>query len=321
MSKARSTSPAMPPDAVRSNMPAKLAPLLATLVAKPPTRAEEWLFEIKFDGYLITRNGNDWTARMPHLAKALQGMKLRPGWLDGEIVVLGERGATDFNALQNAFENSRTKHIVYYLFDVPYYDGYDLRRVPVTERRALVQCLLAKPPAPIRFSETFDAPPSHILASACALGLEGVIGKRKASGYISRRSPDWIKLKCAQRQEFVIGGYTEPQGSRTGFGGLLVGYYNEAGELIYAGKVGTGFNEQMLRDLLQRMQALATDKRPFSTPTEHDRQSNWVEPKLVIEVTFSEWTPGGHIRHPSFKGLRTDKPPKAIVREKAAPTT
>ena len=318
----------MPPEAVRAELPAKLAPVLATLVDKPPLRPDDWLFEIKFDGYriltrvdangvrLITRNGNDWTSRMPHLARAIEGMKLRPGWLDGEIVVLGDHGLTDFNALQNAFDSARTQRIVYFLFDIPFYDGFDVRGAPVTARRALLQSLLAKPPAPIRFSETFDAPPQDILASACELGMEGVIGKRKASGYSSRRSPDWIKLKCSLRQEFVIGGYTDPQGARTGFGGLLVGYYDQAGDLIYAGKVGTGFNEQMLRDLFKRMQALAIDRRPFKDATEHDQRSHWVEPKLVAEVVFTEWTPDGHIRHPSFKGLRTDKPAKAIVRER-----
>ncbi|MBT2321268.1 non-homologous end-joining DNA ligase [Variovorax paradoxus] len=328
MDRLRSTSPRMPPEAVKADMPAKLSPVLATLVDKPRPRPDEWLFEIKFDGYrmlaridasgvrLISRNGLDWSSKMPHLVRALEGMKLRPGWLDGEVVMLNERGLTDFNALQNAFDNARTQRMIYFFFDVPFYGGYDLRAVPLVERRALLQSILAKPPEPICFSEAFDAPPQDILASACELGLEGIIGKRKASRYPSRRSPDWIKLKCSRRQEFVIGGYTDPQGSRTGFGGLLVGYYDEAGELIYAGKVGTGFNEQMLRDLLSRMQALATDRRPFKDPTENDRRSHWVEPKLVAEVVFTEWTPDGRIRHPSFKGLRTDKMAEAIVREK-----
>ncbi|WP_239143006.1 non-homologous end-joining DNA ligase [Variovorax sp. WS11] len=265
---------------------------------------------------LISRNGLDWSSKMPHLVRALEGMKLRPGWLDGEVVMLNDRGLTDFNALQNAFDNSHTQRIIYFLFDVPFYDGFDLRGVPLVERRALLQSILRKPPPPIRFSEAFDAPPQDIIASACELGLEGIIGKRKASRYPSRRSPDWIKLKCNQRQEFVIGGYTDPQGSRTGFGGLLVGYYDDAGALIYAGKVGTGFNEQMLRDLVKRMQALGTDKRPFKDKTENDRRAHWVEPKLVAEVVFTEWTADGYIRHPSFKGLRTDKPPRSIRREK-----
>jgi bifunctional non-homologous end joining protein LigD len=136
-------------------------------------------------------------------------MKLRPCWLDGEVVVLSEKGFTDFNALQNAFDHRSTQQMLLFLFDVPFYDGYDLRAVPLVERRALPRSILAKPPPPIRFSEAFDAPPRDILASACEIGLEGVIGKRKASGYPARRSPDWIKLKCSKRQEFVIGGYTD----------------------------------------------------------------------------------------------------------------
>lgn len=322
-------APSIPEGAVPAEPPAKLAPVLATLVDKPPARPEDWLFEIKFDGYrlltridskgvrLITRNGHDWSARMPHLVKAIERMNLRPGWLDGEIVVLGESGSTDFQALQNAFDSARTQDIVYFLFDVPYYDGYDLTGVPLTARRALLQSLLTKPPEVIRFSEVFEAPPRDIVTSACKLGLEGVIGKRKDSGYSSRRSPDWIKLKCSRRQEFVIGGYTDPQGSRTGFGGLLVGVHNAKGELVYAGKVGTGFNEKLLQDLLQRMQKLASDERPFKDRTENDRRAHWVDPVLVAEVTFSEWTSGGHIRHPSFKSLRTDKPAKAVIREEA----
>jgi ATP-dependent DNA ligase len=202
---------------------------------------------------------------MPHLVRALESMKLRPGWFDGEVVMLDEGGMTSFNALQNAFDNSRTQRIIFYLFDVPFYDGYDLRAVPVIERRAVLQSILAKPPASIRFSEAFDA-----------MGMEGIIGKRKASRYTSRRSPDWIKLKCNKRQEFVIGGYTDPQGSRTGFGGLLVGYYNESGELVYAGKVGTGFGEKMLQDLHQRLQSLATNKRPFKDPLRtSDVRTGW----------------------------------------------
>ncbi|MDR6536576.1 DNA ligase D [Variovorax soli] len=326
-------APSMPEGAVKGPMPMKLAPVLATLVDKPPPRPDEWLFEIKFDGYrllariddhgvrLITRNGHDWSARIPHLVEALTRMKLKPGWLDGEIVVVGEGGKTDFQALQNAFDSAKTRDIVYFLFDVPYYDGHDLTGVPLEARRELLKALLAKAPAPIRLSEVFEAPPGDIVLSACKLGLEGIIGKRRQSTYSSRRSPDWIKLKCSRRQEFVIGGYTDPQGSRTGFGGLLVGVHDDKGELVYAGKVGTGFDDKLLRELLKRMQALATDERPFKEKTADDRRAHWVKPVLVAEVTFSEWTSGGHIRHPVFKGLRTDKPAKAIIREKAvAPT-
>jgi bifunctional non-homologous end joining protein LigD len=319
----------MPADAVKTAMPAKLSPLLATLVDGPPPDPGNWFYEIKFDGYrllarvdekkdvqLITRNGHDWSHRMPRLVRAIEGMKLKPGWLDGEIVVLNEAGGTDFQALQNAFDSEKTSNIVYFLFDLPYYGGFDLTGVPLVERRALLQTLLAKAPPEIRFSEIFDAPPEDIVASACKIGLEGVIGKRKSSTYASRRSPDWIKLKCSRRQEFVIGGYTDPKGSRVGIGALLIGVHDEKGDLVYAGAVGAGFNGRTLNEMLERLKPLGTGERPFKNPTENDRRAHWVKPVLLAEVTFSEWTKDGHVRHPVFHSVRTDKPAKAIVREK-----
>ncbi len=320
-----------PEEAVEAEPPPKLAPVLATLVDGPPPDPGDWVYEIKFDGYrllariegktvrLFTRNGHDWSDRMPHLVRALQRMKLKPGWLDGEIVVLDEAGRTDFQALQSAFDSTRTQDIVYFLFDLPYYDGHDLRAVPLVERRALLERLLADPPPEIRFSAVFDAPPEDIVASACRIGLEGVIGKRRGSAYRSRRSPDWIKLKCARRQEFVVGGYTDPQGSRTGFGSLLLGVHDEHGELLFAGGVGTGFNERSLAEIFARLKPLAIDQRPFKQRIENERRAHWVKPVLVAEVTFSEWTQDGHVRHPVFHALRDDKPAKQIVREAPVP--
>ncbi|WP_208508892.1 DNA ligase D [Variovorax paradoxus] len=320
-----------PDGAVEAEPPPKLAPVLATLVDGPPPDPGDWVYEIKFDGYrllariegktvrLFTRNGHDWSDRMPHLVRAIQRMKLKPGWLDGEIVVLDEAGRTDFQALQSAFDSTRTQDIVYFLFDLPYYDGHDLRAVPLVERRALLERLLADPPPEIRFSAVFDAPPEDIVASACRIGLEGVIGKRRDSAYRSRRSPDWIKLKCARRQEFVVGGYTDPQGSRTGFGSLLLGVHDEHGELLFAGGVGTGFNERSLTEIFARLEPLAVDQRPFKQRIENERRAHWVKPVLVAEVTFSEWTQDGHVRHPVFHALRSDKPAKQIVREAPVP--
>jgi len=320
-----------PDGAVEAEPPPKLAPVLATLVDGPPPDPGDWVYEIKFDGYrllariegktvrLFTRNGHDWSDRMPHLVRAIQRMKLKPGWLDGEIVVLDQAGRTDFQALQSAFDSTRTQDIVYFLFDLPYYDGHDLRAVPLVERRALLERLLADPPPEIRFSAVFDAPPEDIVASACRIGLEGVIGKRRGSAYRSRRSPDWIKLKCARRQEFVIGGYTDPQGSRTGFGSLLLGVHDEHGGLVFAGGVGTGFNERSLAEIFARLEPLVVDQRPFKQRIENERRAHWVKPVLVAEVTFSEWTQDGHVRHPVFHALRGDKPAKQIVREAPVP--
>jgi len=321
------TKTRMPSGAAKRAAPRTLRPVLATLVDAVPAKSDDWVFEVKFDGYrvlarvdsknvrLITRNGHDWTSKLPHLAKALAGMKLKPGWLDGEIVVPGGRGGTSFQVLQNAFESARTREIVYYLFDVPFYDGYDLTRVPLIERRALLESLLRNATPPILFSQAFEAAPGELLKSACKLGFEGIIGKRKTSVYDSRRSPHWIKLKCSQRQEFVIGGWTDPKGSRTGLGSLLIGVHDANGDLVYAGKVGTGFDDRSLRELQTKLKRLTTTKRPFRGRAPGELHVHWVKPKLIAEVTFSEWTHGGHLRHPVFHGLRTDKPAEAIVRE------
>jgi bifunctional non-homologous end joining protein LigD len=314
--------------AVKSALPDKLAPQLATLVDAAPADAGDWQYEIKFDGYrllaridgksirLFTRNGNDWTGQLPALAASLAKMKLPPGWYDGEIVALDSKGMPDFQALQQAFDGSHTQDIVYYLFDLPYCGGYDLRKVPLHERRAMLASLLEQAPADIRFSETFDIEASEILASACKIGLEGIIGKRRDSTYELRRSSSWIKLKCSQRQEFLICGYTDPQGSRTAIGSLLLGLHDENGRLRYAGNVGTGFDDRALAGLLKKLKPLHTDETPFDGPTGRYRNPHWVKPVLLAEVSFAQWTGDGHIRHSVFHGLRTDKKPRAITREK-----
>ncbi|WP_038203942.1 DNA ligase D [Xenophilus azovorans] len=315
-------------------LPDTLAPELATLVASPPADPAQWLWELKFDGYrlltrvdakgrvrCLTRNGHDWTARLPELARALDALKLRSAWLDGEIGVEGERGAPDFQALQNAFDRQATSRIVYWLFDAPFLGGRDLRDAPVTERRAaLREALGTRPPGMLRFSEDFDAPPADLLASAARLGFEGIVGKRRDSPYVSRRSADWIKLKHHLRQEFVIGGYTAPQGSRAGFGALLLGVHDEAGRLRHAGNVGTGFDARLLAGIHAALRKLHTDACPFEPRPAGLRASRvqWVRPQLVAEVSFGEWTQGGHVRQAVFHGLRTDKPPHEIVRERAA---
>lgn len=321
-----------PPDGARpAALPQALQPQLATLVDETPPDADNWIYEIKFDGYrmltraeggkvrLITRNGNDWTRRMPELARALEAMELPDGWYDGEIIMPGERAPADFQALQGAFDSARTANLVYYLFDLPYCAGHDLRNVPLEQRREVLQRIVQrKPNDKVRFSAVFDAPAQDVLISACRLGLEGVIAKRRRSAYVTRRSSDWIKLKCGQRQEFVIGGYTDPKGSRTGIGSLLLGVHDDKGRLHYAGNVGTGFSEQALRDLRQRLDALHADQPPFTAGTQIPRKAHWVRPQLVCEVAFGEWTRDGRIRHSVFHGLRSDNPPQAITREQPA---
>jgi bifunctional non-homologous end joining protein LigD len=318
-------------DLEKVELPETLSPQLATLVDGPPADPGEWLYEIKFDGYrlltrvdgddirLITRNGNDWTHKLRALHKELAGMGLPSGWYDGEIVVNDDNGKPDFGALQLAFDSESTSKITYFMFDIAYFDGYDVRRLPLEARREVLQAALDKSPSEtVRFSAELKAPPDEIVAAACRLGLEGVIGKRRGTAYVTRRSPDWIKLKCGQRQEFVIGGYTDPQGSRTGIGSLLLGTYDKAGKgatLQYAGKVGTGFNRKTLGELRKQLQALATDERPFAKSTGIDRTAHWVKPELVAEISFAEWTSAGAVRHSVFQGLRADKKASAVLRE------
>jgi bifunctional non-homologous end joining protein LigD len=323
------SKPAVPAGAIPAELPSRLEPQLATLVDRP--RPGEWLYEIKLDGYrmlahvggsndvrLFTRRGNDWTARFPTLIAELIAAALPSGWYDGEIVMLDEDGIPSFNALQNAIDGGRNAGIVFYLFDAPYMDGLDLRRVPVEKRRALLQAKF-KETDRLRFSKELEGPPRDLLASACRMGLEGIIGKRRGSLYVSRRSDDWIKLPCVQRQEFVIGGYTWPDESRNdpGIGALLVGQVDAGGLLKYSGKVGTGFTWDMSAQLRQRLDALAQPNRPFAGSTGHDRHATWVRPELVCEVAYREWPEGGSLRAASFKGLRQDKPGTAVIREVA----
>ncbi len=312
-----------------TRFPDLLAPQLATLVAGPPEG--DWRYEVKYDGYrilarirddevrLFTRNGHDWTGRLPMQAKALAKLGLHDCWLDGEVVALNEQGLPDFQQLQNAFDIGRSHDLIYYLFDAPFINGEDLRQTPLEQRRARLRALLGRTrSSPLRFSADFNVDHQSILDSACAMSLEGVIGKRAGSTYVSRRSADWIKLKCRLRQEFVIVGHTAPKGSRTGFGALLLAV-NEEGGLRYAGRVGTGFSEAALKALMQRLQKLARTESPLAkrlTAT-LTRGVRWVEPKLVCEVEFAEWTREGIVRQASFIALRNDKPAVQIARERA----
>ena len=316
-----------PEGAIKALLPKTLSPQLATLVKNVPADSQDWIYEIKFDGYRLlaridgssvrcmTRNGKDWTAKLPELAAAVGKLGIRSGWLDGEIVVMNPKSLPDFGALQNAFNSARTANIVYFVFDLPFYQGSDLRHVSLMHRRKILQeILMSKPQTEIRFSDAFLELPQDLLASAKRLGLEGIVGKRKDSIYTSRRSADWIKLKTQLRQEFVIGGYTKPKGSRTGLGGLMLGFHDEQGQLLYAGNVGTGFDEKILRDLTKRLSRIHTDRAPFAA-LPSSVKGQWVQPQLLAEVAFGEWTHASHIRHAVFQGLRADKQPHDIIRE------
>lgn len=316
------------PDTVQ--IPESFSPELATLVSEPP--AGNWLYEIKFDGYrmlarvlngkvkLFTRNGNDWTDRLPHQAKAIEALNLKDSWLDGEVVVLNENGLPSFQALQNAFDLKKSQDIIFYLFDAPFLNNEDLRDLPVEDRRKKLEKIIPRRAnSLLRFSAAFEADHNSIVQSACAMSLEGVIGKRAGSPYVSRRSEDWIKLKCRLRQEFVIVGYTEPRGSRSGFGALLLAVHKElkSRELIYAGRVGTGFNTKRLDEMYKKMKVLEREDSPLSSKltSQQARGVHWIEPKLIGEVEFAEWTGEGIVRQASFISLRSDKPVKDIIRE------
>jgi bifunctional non-homologous end joining protein LigD len=325
----------LPALAVPAALPASFSPALATLVDTPPADGG-WIYEVKFDGYrllsriengevqLLTRQGHDWTARLPALAQALRALPVGPAWLDGELVAMGEQGLPDFQALQNAFDAQRSASLQYFLFDLPYCAGHDLRRVPLRERRALLADVLARTPVDgVHFSATFGDDSTDdigaLVGSACELRLEGLIGKRIDGPYPAGRSREWIKLKCARRQEFVIGGYTDPRGARTGLGSLLLGVHDAQGALRYAGNVGTGFGREQLGALRAQLDALARPTSPFAGRTGPVAGVHWVEPELVAEVAFAEWTQDQRVRQAVFKGLRTDKPAAAIVRETPQP--
>ena len=314
----------------KAKLPDQLKPELATLVARAPDG--QWSYEVKFDGYrimaridhedvkLFTRNGHDWTHKLPGQAKALAALGLESAWLDGEMVVTDEQGIPDFQALQNAFEANRSANILYYLFDLPYLNGVDLREVPVEERRAALATVLNTSKDPLlRFSDAFGEDPEALLNSACQMRMEGLIGKRLGSPYVSRRSSDWIKLKCKHRQEFVVVGFTDPKGSRSKFGALLLGLHDrDSGQLRYAGKVGTGFNEATLGSIHEQLKPLQTKKPAVVNPPSgvELKGVHWLKPRLLAEVAFAEITKDGSVRHAVFHGLRDDKPAKDITEER-----
>lgn len=318
-----------PAPARKAALPDAFSPQLATLVDAPPTEPGDWLWELKFDGYrllarvqrgavrLFTRNGHDWTARMPELAAAIRGLPLKSGWIDGEVLALDEHGVPNFQALQNAFDSAASaKGLVFYAFDLPYADGEDLRHQPLVERRARLHRVLGDATdGLVRYSADFDAPPADLMVSACQIGFEGLIGKRKDAPYVSRRNAEWIKLKCQLRQEFVIGGFTDPQGSRSGIGSLLLGVHGDDGALRYVGNVGSGFSERTLKTLHRQLSALVVPRAPFAEPGRVEKKAHWVKPRLLAEVSFAGWTREGRVRHAVFHGLRSDKPAADIVVE------
>jgi bifunctional non-homologous end joining protein LigD len=305
-------------------------PQLARLVKAPP-EGDEWLHEMKYDGYrigcsidrgkitLISRNGKDWTAAFPEITKAARELGVRQALIDGEIAIVLSDGRTSFQALQNAFSGGPRSGLVYFVFDLLHVGGETIASKPLVERKDELLRLVgsASVRSRIRYSDHVAGRGREMFAEACRLGLEGVISKRADAPYKAGRAESWVKTKCVRRQEFVLGGFTDPEGSRQGIGALLVGVYDPHGNLVFAGKVGTGFTTAVARSLRQQLERIEQSACPF-TPRPAGwlgKNAHWVEPRLVAEVAFTEWTGDGHVRHPSFQGLRQDKPPSSVVRE------
>lgn len=320
-------------DARQSAMPRTIKPQLATLVKAAP-EGDAWLNEIKFDGYRMichidgrnvtfsSRNGLDWTGRVPHLVQAARGLGVGSAILDGEVVALEEDGSSSFQSLQNAFSENRAGQLVYYVFDLLYLDGRSLVKAPLDERKRLLATVVTNSQGPIRDAGYIVGQGPQFYEEICKRKLEGIISKRRDRPYTSGRSTDWVKVKCAQREEFVVGGFTPPTGSRVGFGALLLGYYDGEHQLRYAGRVGTGFSDRVLEDLHKRLARLEQSDSPFVDlrgRTGQARGVHWVKPTLVAQVTFGEWTRDGHLRHPAYLGLREDKAAKDVRRERPLP--
>lgn len=309
-------------------MPRAISPQLATLVDAAP-EGDGWIYEIKYDGYrmlcriedgkarIYSRNGKDWTARFPKHAQALAKLPVKQAWLDGEMAVFLPDGNTSFQALQNALDEGAEANVLYAVFDLLYLDGEDWSGRPLIERKARLRELLRKKTPPlVLYSEHQEGNGKDAWEHACEHKLEGVIGKQRDAPYVQQRSRSWIKLKCRAGQELVIGGYTEPAGSRSGLGALLMGVRGEKDGLRYAGKVGTGFDERTLASLRKRLARLEQKKSPFSGDAPAQRGAHWVKPELVADIKFHGWTDDGLLRQASFTGLREDKPARDVKKEK-----
>ncbi|MBZ5725414.1 MAG: DNA ligase D [Acidobacteriia bacterium] len=317
-------------------MPAAIEPMKATLAERPP-QGDDWLFEIKWDGVraiafvdreevrLQARSGLRCERQYPELAVIAHHLAATQVVLDGEIAVLDEKGVSRFHLIQPRIANTdpnaiahlaRSTPVVYFAFDLLYLDGYDLRDVSLAERRKLLEAVVAPGPV-LRISAAFPGAGEHLLEAARENGLEGIVAKHAASGYESRRSREWLKIKIVGEQEFVIGGFTAPQGSRDHFGALVLGAY-DAGKLNWVGNVGTGFDQKALAGVYARLQPLITEVSPFAERPQPDRGMTWVRPELVCQVKFANWTTDKRLRAPVFLGLRNDVGPRQVVREEAA---
>ncbi|MCC7345787.1 MAG: DNA ligase D [Variibacter sp.] len=316
----------------RAPLPDFVPPCLALLSEAAPDSAD-WVHEIKFDGYRVqahlrggkvqlnTRKGLDWTGRFAAVVDALRALPVADALIDGEIVVETAEGGSSFSALQEALKRG-TGGFVFYVFDLLHLNGHDVRGAPLDARKEALRALVAGLPqdGPVRFSEHFDEQGSRMIEHACRLKLEGIVSKRRDAPYRSGRNGDWLKIKCSERQEFVVIGYADSNVDPRAIGALILGYF-EDGALRYAGRVGTGFSHESARDLFKTLQPLRTGKTPLAAvPAEERgaRKARWVAPVLVAEVDLRGWTHGDRVRHAAFKGLREDKDAGDVVREQDA---
>jgi bifunctional non-homologous end joining protein LigD len=305
-------------------------PQKALLVDKPPA-GDRWVHELKLDGFrmgvlvgsrgnvrIISRRGTVYTDEYPEVVAAAKKLRVRSALLDGEVVVLDERGISSFQMLQQLGASRRG--LAFFAFDLLELNGEDLKPLPLLERKARLKKLVGTHAGIIRYTAHTEEPGDDVFANACALGAEGIISKLRDAPYrAGARSADWQKIKCLKRQEFVIGGFTDPEGSRVGVGSMLIGYYERAA-LRFAGKVGTGrgWSDAFGRKLRKRLEGMEVDEAPFDPPPRGwlGKNAHWVKPKLVAEIEFTEWTGDGNVRHPSLQGFRTDKKPRDVVRER-----
>jgi bifunctional non-homologous end joining protein LigD len=308
-------------------LPAEYLPQLATLTKTPPA-GDEWVHEIKLDGYrvgcliedgrvrLISRNGLEWTARFPEMVEAIRALGVRNALIDGELVVMLPNGRSSFEAMQQAVASgSKRTGLVYFAFDLIHLEGERIDRLPLAERKARLRQLLGpSKTGRIRYTEHVEGRGPDVFEQVCRMGLEGIISKRRDLPYLPGRRDGWRKIKCVRRGLFVIGGFTDQQGSKGGLGALLVGRY-EGRKLIYNGRVGTGFTQALALDLRGRLEAIEQRTCPFDPPPPGPlgRTAHWVKPALVCEAIFTEMTAAGMLRAPSFRGLRPDAKPKDVV--------
>jgi len=315
----------------KTPMPEFLPPQLATLVSEPPP-GDEWLHELKFDGYrmlcyltrgkarFLSRNGKDWTEKFPNLLEALKKFPAATAILDGEIVILDKEGRSSFQKLQQAMKTSSSPFI-FEIFDLVYVDGWNLTGTPLRKRKALLQELLTSDKVKgtrgqLKYSDHVEGNGPQVFKQACEHDIEGIVSKLADSTYESTRSRNWLKTKCIKRQEFVIAGYTPSKKAFPGFGSLILGVYDK-GKLVYSGRVGTGFSIKQRLEIQKKLDRISQASMPFAVRPKDPglREAHWAKPLLVAEVEFTEWTADGSIRHPSFQGLREDKKPAEVVRE------